>query len=394
MKKKISTQLVFLISILSLSMFSTLLATSKQNNNFKYQSIVDYEINNEVTFRDHSTVNLSIDQIKETQIHQKLLRTQAPNQSQDSLPSWIELGPKPIENTYNRFTWGQAPFSGRLTAIVVNASDSSNIFIGGAQGGVWKSTDNGTTWSPLTDNQSSLAIGALVLTPNQSIIYAGTGEPHWSGDSYAGTGLLKSADGGQSWTLLGVNVFNRSAISSIVLFPTDPNRILVSTTFGICCKGKGTVNANGDGIFLTTDGGTTWSKVYDSLDYAGVAELVVNSSDTKFVYAGTFNGTVYQSTDSGTTWQHILWFSSSADQGRVDISFSLASPDRIFMTFTNSTGELIRLVSYNPDNNSFFNMNFSTLPVGDYTSYEPCNGQCFYDLFLDVDPTNASFIYF
>src|SRR3989454_11038790 len=97
--------------------------------------------------------------------------------------SWVELGPKPIVAPAVPNYYGTAPFSGRITAIAINASNPSNIFVGGAQAGVWKSTDGGGTWTPLTDSHPSLAIGSISMSPDGKTLYVGTGEPNHSGDS-------------------------------------------------------------------------------------------------------------------------------------------------------------------------------------------------------------------
>src|SRR3989454_12407834 len=101
--------------------------------------------------------------------------------------SWVELGPKPIVAPAVPKYYGTAPFSGRITAIAINASNPSNIFVGGAQGGVWKSIDGGTAWTPLTDNQPSLAVGAIAFSLDYKTLFVGTGEPNHSG-SYSGAG--------------------------------------------------------------------------------------------------------------------------------------------------------------------------------------------------------------
>jgi photosystem II stability/assembly factor-like uncharacterized protein len=124
---------------------------------------------------------------------------------------------------------------------------------------VWKTTDGGTTWSPLTDNQATLAMGAIALAPsNPNIIYAGTGEPDNSNDSFYGRGILKSTDAGATWTLLtgnaGVNEFDRKNIAKIVVDPTNANTVYVAVTQGTY---NGILSTNG--IYKSTDGGQTWT---------------------------------------------------------------------------------------------------------------------------------------
>ena len=109
--------------------------------------------------------------------------------------AWTMIGPQPEKNGW----WG--PNSGRVAAVAVDPTNRNIVYAGAAQGGVWKTTDGGVTWTPLTDTQASLAIGSLAIDPqNHLTIYAGTGEENNSGDSYYGVGILKSTDGGLTWT--------------------------------------------------------------------------------------------------------------------------------------------------------------------------------------------------
>jgi hypothetical protein len=112
-----------------------------------------------------------------------------------STTAWTMIGPEPENNSF----WG--PNSGRVAAVAVDPTNTNTVYAGAAQGGIWKTTDGGTTWSPLTDTQVSLATGSMTLDPeNHLTIYVGTGEENNSGDSYYGAGILKSTDGGSTWT--------------------------------------------------------------------------------------------------------------------------------------------------------------------------------------------------
>ena len=98
--------------------------------------------------------------------------------------------------------------AGRITSIAIDPKNSQTLYIGGATGGVWKTTNGGTTWTPLTDNECGLAIGSVAVDPvNPQIVYAGTGEENFSSDSYQGCGVLRSTNGGATWTQLGATTF-------------------------------------------------------------------------------------------------------------------------------------------------------------------------------------------
>lgn len=134
--------------------------------------------------------------------------------------TWTQIGPEPAE------FWSLGGSSGRATAVVVDPRNSNVVYLGTAGGGVWKTTDGGQNWSPLTDAQPSLAIGSLALDPsNPDIVYAGTGEENFSVDSYYGAGILKSTDGGTTWQLLpGPNPSDRGEIGSIAVHPAMASR--------------------------------------------------------------------------------------------------------------------------------------------------------------------------
>ena len=311
-------------------------------------------------------------------------------QSATGTGSWQELGPMPLANPNSISGWGTGPFSGRVTAIAVNGSNSNEIFIGAAQGGVWKSIDGGLTWMPLMDQQNSLAVGAIALSPDNSTLFVGTGEPNHSFDSYYGIGLLKSTDGGNSWIKLGADYFSESAISSIIINKTNPNNILVSTTWAVADKGFiRTQNSNGLGIFLSTDGGTTWTNTLSSA--YGVEDMVANSDNSSIIYAGDNQGHIFQSLDGGITWGTSP-YQTGPVSGRVALAVTQANPNDLYYVFVNDTsGEINAIgVIYNQSKTLF---NFASLPAPNSSQYGPCNGQCWYNLFIKVDPINNDTIY-
>ncbi|HMF08171.1 MAG TPA: hypothetical protein VKJ00_03475, partial [Thermoanaerobaculia bacterium] len=126
----------------------------------------------------------------------------------ESSPTWVSIGPGTIPNGQTDPAVGPLnPVSGRVSAIAVDPSNPDIVYMGGAQGGVWKTTNARTSnpiWTPLTDHQPSLAVGDIKIDPvNHNIIYVGTGEPNGSCDSYYGAGVLRSTDGGVTWKQFG-----------------------------------------------------------------------------------------------------------------------------------------------------------------------------------------------
>ena len=195
------------------------------------------------------------------------------------------MGPATIAN-------GTNPYAGRTAGIAADPTDPNIVYIAAAGGGVWKTT-NATaanpSWTPLTDTQSTLFMGAIAIAPsNPSVIYAGTGEATNSLLSYYGRGVLKSIDAGATWTLVGSSQFDRRAISRIVVDPTDANIVYVAV------GGSGVNGTGGNtGIWKSTDGGTTWTNTTTSISssqpYSDVG-IDVNNPSTLYCAVGNTGG--------------------------------------------------------------------------------------------------------
>jgi photosystem II stability/assembly factor-like uncharacterized protein len=203
-------------------------------------------------------------------------------------PSYIGFGP------------GTPPWSGRATSLAINPANPLIMYLGTAEGGVWETTDGGNTWAPLTDAQASLAIGAVAIDPgNPNNIYAGTGEADYSIDSYYGQGLLKSTDGGSSWTLISspfASGGSAPAFAQIAIQPGNSSVLLAATE---------------SGLYRSPDGGMTWTNELPS--YASA--VIFDPSNTNTAYAGLngyyssiyYSGSgltaaIYKSADGGMTW--------------------------------------------------------------------------------------------
>lgn len=186
------------------------------------------------------------------------LRTQMSRQKlQPQTAGWQSIGPAPLNaEILGNFNVNA---SGRTTAILINPTDPNTVYIGAAQGGVWKTTNGGDSWRPLTDDQPSQAVGAMAFDPtNPQVIYVGTGEAHGSADSYYGVGILKTTDGGASWMQYGADTFTNMGITSIVVNPLTPT-IVYAALADFTNNTKSLVNA--PGIYESTDGGATWALV-------------------------------------------------------------------------------------------------------------------------------------
>src|SRR5207302_8419179 len=154
--------------------------------------------------------------------------------------SWTPLGPAPLPNGFG------GAVSGRVTSVIVDPTNSSKVYLGTAQGGVWRSLDGGTTWTAIFDNAQSMAIGALAVAPSSpTTLYVGTGEFNSCGDCFFGVGLYRIDSADTAATLVGpinpsqtignltYSIFNGRAITKILVHPTDPATIFVSSARGI-----------------------------------------------------------------------------------------------------------------------------------------------------------------
>src|SRR5690348_15327208 len=214
------------------------------------------------------------------------LTTPSPSSaSTTSYGGWVPLGPAPINSNSTGSLDDQAygPVVGRATSVVVDPGDptGNTVYVGGAYGGVWKSTNaaasdpSAVTWTPLTDQQATLATGSLALQPSSSgpsrVILVGTGEADFSIDSYYGLGILRSADGGNTWTQInsatnGVD-FSGSAFARIAFSTDNPNLVVAASTGAGNDEGAGSVGAGTQpGLYASTDGGQTWAEGFRGID--------------------------------------------------------------------------------------------------------------------------------
>ena len=246
---------------------------------------------------------------------------------------WSSLGPLPLPSDASGtglqdYNW----VSGRATAVVIDPNDPSGntVFVGGAYGGVWKSVNAGAVnanpasviWAPVTDSQATLAIGAIAVQPqlsnpnsNTSVVLAGTGETNSSADSYHGLGILRSLNGGQTWTLIpqdasGTHSFAGLGFSQIAFSNANPNLVVAaaaSASEGIVEGLESPVTVN-RGIYYSTDAGATWhaASIADaavSISPASVTSVFYNAAAGKFNAAVRFHG--FYSSPDGISWTRL-----------------------------------------------------------------------------------------
>jgi uncharacterized protein (TIGR03437 family) len=279
----------------------------------------------------------------------------------DPAQQWTLIGPQP---TYD----GNA---GRVTAIAIDPQDNQTVYLGGAEGGVWKTTDGGATWTPLTDFQPALAIGSLAIDPTHpEVIYAGTGEANFNADAYNGMGILKSADGGNTWTLLGSDTFEQESIGALAVDPGNGQIILAAAP---------------GGLYRSADGGQSWQTVL-----AGVATSVLFTPDGNAAYAGVaglgINTGIYKSLDGGSTWQlsnGVVRFSSQTF--RLTLAEAPSSPATLYAGAVVSTGSSSPLSGFYKSTDG----GKSWTQIGG-NAY--CQNQCWYNNALAVSPADPNLL--
>lgn len=210
-----------------------------------------------------------------------------------SAGNWQFIGPTNLDVPYTTY-YGVRPTSGRVNALAVDPSNPNVIYMGGANGGVWKTTNGGTNWVPLTDGWTWLSVSSLAIDPsNTQVIYAGTGD--FPGSRIYTQGMMKSTDGGASWTQIGGSTFGSRAINSIVIDPENPQIV-------VACSGRG---ASGNRhVFRSTNGGSTWTSVLTTdVNWAQLSIGALSAgSRIYYVSGGGTGGNVWRSLDRGITW--------------------------------------------------------------------------------------------
>ncbi|MBI4491752.1 MAG: hypothetical protein HY690_03055, partial [Chloroflexi bacterium] len=309
---------------------------------------------------------------------------------------WTLLGPEPIGSGVSGWASGELPNSGRVTAVAV--VDANTVYIGAASGGVWKTTDGGTTWTPLTDTQPSLAIGALALDPtNPSVVYAGLGEQNNSGDSYYGFGVLKSTDAGASWTLANPAIFSRQRIGRIAVDSNSPSTVYAATD---------------NGIARSTDGGATWATTYVGSDwcspsislwgaqgYCPVSDVAIDSStnpSTVYMARGDSYGSadngVWRTTTDSNTWTRLGGGFPTSDVGRIRLARAHTTPTTLYAAVHRLSDSGLMGVWKSIDGGTSWAPTThpeANLPVN---SYSRC-GQCWYDLNIAVSRQDANVVF-
>ncbi|MBX9625162.1 MAG: hypothetical protein K2X82_15250 [Gemmataceae bacterium] len=232
---------------------------------------------------------------------------------------------------------GPAVTSGRVVGFAVHPDDRSHYYVAVASGGVWKTTNAGTTWTPVFDNEGSYSIGVVVLDPNNpNTVWVGTGENNSQRSVAYGDGVYKSTDGGRSWTNVGLK--GSEHIGKIVIDPRDSDTVYVAAQGPLWGPG-------GDrGLYKTTDGGKTWNQILKIDENTGVTDVVLDPRNPDVLIAASYqrrrhvwtiiNGgpgsAVHRSTDGGKTWKKITAGLPGGDLGRIGLAVAPSDPSTVY----------------------------------------------------------------
>ena len=232
---------------------------------------------------------------------------------------------------------GPALTSGRIADIAVDPNNNNVWYVAAASGGVWKTTNHGTTFTPIFDGQASYSIGCVTLAPtNSNTVWVGTGENNNQRSVAYGDGVYKSVDGGKSFKNMGLKTSEH--IGNIIVHPTNENIVWVAAYGPVWSKG------GERGVYKTTDGGETWERTLEISEHTGIAEIAIDPSNPDVLYASahqrrrrewTYIGGgpesgLHKSTDGGVTWKEINKGLPKGKMGRIGIAVSPVDPNYVY----------------------------------------------------------------
>jgi photosystem II stability/assembly factor-like uncharacterized protein len=279
------------------------------------------------------------------------------------------------ESIFNRLEWrniGPYFMGGRIVDIEAYEDEPYRYYLATASGGLFVTDNNGTTWTALFDNESSITIGDIAVSQtDKNLIWVGTGEHNSSRSTYAGTGIFKSTDGGKTWKNMGLT--DSHHISRVLVDPKN-NDIVYAAVIGHLY----TYNEE-RGVFKTTDGGKTWKKVLYISPKTGVIDLAMHPKNNKILLAsawqrkrkawnfweGGAESGIYKSSDGGETWKQIDGgLPRHEDVGRIGLDFSRSNPDVVYALLDNQERKDGKKKDKNePANQNMFNSQIKGVEV-------------------------------
>ena len=309
-----------------------------------------------------------------------------------TVPTWVNMGPTQATFATNGPSTLNVTDSGRVRSIIVNGS---TIYVASAGGGVWKSTNSGSTWEPITDGLSSLSDGSLAMDPNDSsTLYLGLGDPF----DGTGIGLVKSTDGGGTWSdpvFLG----NERTIPQVMVDPSDSSVVLAATD---------------DGLYRSTNAGASFSQVSIATGQAGVPKVwsIASTGAHSFTLSlealpnqtsGTTDGQVWTSANDGASWTRANGMTNASGLGRITLASAPSNPQIVYAmaAIPNSfvSADLADIYKSTDGGQTWTALGATgkayTNPNTDASNVNTIlNGQGWYNQLVAVDPTNPDVAYF
>jgi photosystem II stability/assembly factor-like uncharacterized protein len=247
---------------------------------------------------------------------------------------------------------GPAVMGGRIDDFAVVESNPNIVFVGVASGGVWKTTNNGTTWQAIFDKESVSTIGDIAIAPSDpSVVWVGTGEPNNRQSSSWGDGAYKSVDGGKTWQKMGLAATHH--IGRIVIHPKNPEVVYVAALGHLWAPNPER------GVYKTADGGKTWTQALKINDDIGVSDIAMDPDSPETLYAAAyqrrrtpygFNGggsgsAIYKTTDGGATWKKLtkgLPYEYGGETGRIGLDVYRKDPNIVYAVVQHEKGGTFR----------------------------------------------------
>ena len=281
--------------------------------------------------------------------------------------NWSSIGPSSTSGGYAGL--------GRLNCVAFRPGDNNTIYVGAPAGGIWKSTNGGSSWAPIGDANASIGVSDIAViagaTPASDIIYIATGDrDHYDTKS---VGVLKSTDGGNTWSTTGLSftASQQRRISRLLLDPSNNNVLYAATSVG---------------VYKTTNGGTTWSNLYGT-EFIDIEFKPGNSS---YIYGSNMYGDIYRSINGGSSWTQVL----STSLNRTQLAVSANNPNVVYAVMANSSNGFGAIYK-STNSGSSFSVVYSpgVNLLGWDCSGGDSGGQGWYDLCIASDPNNANIVF-
>jgi photosystem II stability/assembly factor-like uncharacterized protein len=248
------------------------------------------------------------------------------NRAVDLTMPWLEEGPGNI--------------GGKFNVLEKSPVDDNIIYAGATNGGIFKTINGGSTWNPIFDDMSYLAIGSISIDPaDENTIYVGTGDKNFGGGSHIGNGVYKSLDAGSTWNQIGLE--QTGIITELVIDPVNSNNIYAATL------GNPYAKTNDRGVYKSIDGGLNWNNVLFLSDSSGVIDLIMDPSNPNVLYASGFNrinlpyqskvtgpeSKIYKTIDGGNNWTQLGGGLPMTDESRVGLAISEIAPHDLYAIY-------------------------------------------------------------